>query len=97
MVLQYNSINHFQIENDYLYSHAFFTYIGYWPICFIQVGLFSALLSPAKGGDSIELLEKPLMAAVTTYNLISIIITHAVPGVSPRAACQGGKLSGKEK
>jgi len=90
-------VNHFQSENGYLYFRAFFTHTGYRPICFIQVGLFSAPLFPAKGGDSIELLEKPLMAAATTDNQISTIITHAVLGVSPWAACQGGKLNGKEK
>jgi hypothetical protein len=62
------------------------------PICFVQVGLLSAPLSLVRGGDSVGLFEKPLLAAVTLDNRTSTNIYTRRPwrvatgGMSERQA-----------
>ena len=73
---------------------------GYEPISALaEVGSFHIPLFHEKGGDSIGLLEKPLLAAVksNTRKPKSITLKHAVHGVSLWAARHGGKLNGKTK
>lgn len=67
------------------------------PSCYNQAGLFYILSPAIKGGDSIGLSKMPLMAAVICRYPTASRSTHAVSGVSPRAACQGGELNGKAK
>ena len=64
--------------------------------CACGYGPISALFH-GKGGDSIGLLEKPLLAAVKsdTRKPKSTTLKHAVHGVSLWAARHGGKLNGK--
>lgn len=88
-------------RDSYCYFHfvncvkhyASLALLGLKPICHVQVGLFSSLSPHMEGGDSVGLSMKPLMAAVTCNKTPAIHITHAVLGVSPRAACQGGRLN----
>lgn len=70
---------------------------GYGPISALaEAGSFHIPLFHGKGGDSIGLLEKPLLAAVKSDTLKSkSILKHAVHGVSLWAARHGGKLNGK--
>ncbi len=70
---------------------------GYGPISALaEVGSFHIPLFHGKGGDSIGLLKKPLLAAVKSdTRKPKSILKHAVHGVSLWAARHGGKLNGK--
>lgn len=70
---------------------------GYGPISVLaEAGSFHIPLFHGKGGDSIGLLEKPLLAAVKSDTCKpKSILKHAVHGVSLWAARHGGKLNGK--
>ena len=70
---------------------------GYGPIsAMAEAGSFHIPLFHGKGGDSIGLLEKPLLAAVKSdTRKPKSILKHAVHGVSLWAARHGGKLNGK--
>lgn len=61
-----------------------------------EVGSFHIPLFHGKGGDSIGLLKKPLLAAVKSDTCKpKTTLKHAVHGVSLWAARHGGKLNGK--
>lgn len=71
---------------------------GHGPISALaETGSFHIPLFHGKRGDSIGLLEKPLLAAVKsdTRKPKSTTLKHAVHGVSLWAARHGGKLNGK--
>ena len=70
---------------------------GYGPISALaEAGSFHIPLFHGKGGDSIGLLKKPLLAAVKSdTRKPKSILKHAVHGVSLWAARHGGKLNGK--
>ncbi|MCQ4762635.1 hypothetical protein [Cloacibacillus evryensis] len=78
-------------------SAAIFCACGYGPISALaEAGSFHIPLFHEKGGDSIGLLEKPLLAAVKSdTRKPESIMKHAVHGVSLWAARHGGKLNGK--
>ena len=87
----------FQPENG-VSSAALCCACGYGPISALaEAGSFHIPLFHGKRGDSIGLLEKPLLAAVKidTRKPKSTRLKHAVHGVSLWAARHGGKLNGK--
>ena len=88
----------FQLVNG-VSSTALSCTCRYGPISvLLEVGSFHIPLFHGKGGDSIGLLEKPLLAAVKSdTRKLESTLKHAVHGVSLWAARHGGKLNGKKE
>lgn len=97
-VVQLHSVFSFRFQPvNGVSSAALSCACGYGPICALaEVGSFHIPLFYGKGGDSIGLLEKPLLAAVKSdTRKPESTLKHAVHGVSLWAARHGGKLNGK--